>query len=102
MGKTSPALRYAGRLLALALGIGVLAALEVWRTFTQATGAAERSVTALVALLAEQTERTIQGIDLTLIGLRDALQVAPNLPPNDPAFGATMNHRLKRLPYVRA
>src|SRR5262245_56797130 len=102
MEKTSSALRYVGRLLALGLGISALAALELWRSFSQATSAAEQSVTGLVSLLAEQTERTVQAIDLTLIGMRDALQVAPNLPTDDPAFRATMSHRLKGLPYVRA
>jgi two-component system, NtrC family, sensor kinase len=94
--------RYVGRLVALAFGIGGLAVLEVWRSFDQATSAAERSITGIVRLLAEQTERTIQAIDFTLIGMRDALQVAPNLPPDDPAYRATMRHRLGRLPYVRA
>jgi signal transduction histidine kinase len=64
--------------------------------------AGERQVAGLVGLLAEQTERTIQAIDFTLIGIRDALQVAPALLPGDAAFRATMTHRLKRLPYVRS
>jgi signal transduction histidine kinase len=80
----------------------VLAAVELWRSYHQATGAAERAVLGLTGLLAEQTERTIQAIDLTLIGMRDALRVAPSMPPNDPAYRATLIDRLKSLPYVRA
>jgi signal transduction histidine kinase len=77
------------------------AALEVWHSFGQATRNAERSATSLVRLLAEESERTIQAIDFTLIGMRDALLVAPNLPPYDPAFHAALKERLKPLPYVR-
>ena len=49
-----------------------------------------------------QTERTIQALDLTLIGMRDALLVAPRLAPDDPAYRAALNERLKSLPYVRS
>jgi signal transduction histidine kinase len=90
------------RLAGLALLIGLVAAGEVWRSYHQATTNAERSVAGLVALLAEQTERTIQAVDFTLIGMRDALQVAANLQPDDSAYRSAMLHRLKRLPYVRA
>jgi signal transduction histidine kinase len=89
-------------LVGLALVIGALATIELWRSYHQATGAAERAVLGLAGLLAEQTERTIQAIDLSLIGMRDALRVAPNMPPNDPAYRATLTDRLKSLPYVRA
>jgi signal transduction histidine kinase len=94
--------RHAGRLVALAVGIGALAALELWHSYKQATNAAERTIMVLARLLAEQTERTIQAVDFTLIGMRDSLQEAPNLPADDSAYRATMQHRLRRLPYVRA
>ena len=44
----------------------------------------------------------IEAIDFALIGMRDALLVAPGLTPNHPAYRATMIERLKNLPYVRA
>ena len=91
-----------GWLVGLALVIGLLAGGEIWRSYRQATSAAERSAAALVHLLAEQTERTIQAIDLTLIGMRDALLVAPRLAPDDPAYRAALQERLKSLPYVRS
>ncbi|MBO0763867.1 MAG: hypothetical protein J2P50_04670 [Hyphomicrobiaceae bacterium] len=94
--------RYLGRLVVLAFGIGALAALELWRSYEQATSTAKRSVTSLTRLLAEQTDRTIQAIDFTLIGMRDALRVAPTLPADDAAFRAIITHQLARLPYVRA
>ncbi len=93
---------HVARLIGLALVIGGLATIELWRSYHQATGAAERAVLGLAGLLAEQTERTIQAIDLTLIGMRDALRVAPSMPPNDAAYRATLIDRLKSLPYVRA
>ncbi|HEX6001219.1 MAG TPA: ATP-binding protein [Hyphomicrobiaceae bacterium] len=97
-----PSRRYVARLLALALLIGLLAAADGWYSYRQTTNTAQRTATGFVRLLAEQTERTIQGVDLTLIGLRDALLVATQLPPNDAAFRDAMLHRLERLPFVRA
>ena len=93
-------LRDAGRIVGLGLVVGVVSAAEIWRSYGQATGTAERSVAGLARLVAEQTERTIQAIDLTLIGIGDALQVAPGLSPHDPAFRAALQERLKGLPYV--
>jgi two-component system, NtrC family, sensor kinase len=89
-------------LVGLALVIGALATVEIWRSYHLATVAAERAVVGLATLLAEQTERTIQAIDLTLIGMRDALRVAPGMPRFDAAYGAALRERLKSLPYVRA
>jgi signal transduction histidine kinase len=100
-GATGP-VRHVGQLVALALVVGLVAAAEVWRSYDQATAAAERSLSGLVRLIAEQTERTIQAIDLTLLGIRDALRVAPGLPPHDPAFTAALKERLRRLPYVHS
>ncbi|HEX5958943.1 MAG TPA: cache domain-containing protein, partial [Hyphomicrobiaceae bacterium] len=97
-----PSRRYVARLLALALLIGLLATGEGWYSYRQTTDTAQRAARGFVRLLAEQTERTIQSVDLTLIGLRDALLVAAQLPPNDAAFRDAMLHRLERLPFVRA
>lgn len=95
-------MRHVVRLLVLGLGIGLGATAEVWRSYRQTTVGAERFAAGFTRLLAEQTERTIQAIDFTLIGMRDALVVAPMLPPDDAAFRAAMKHRLESLPYVRA
>jgi signal transduction histidine kinase len=91
-----------GRLLILALAIGLIAIAEVWYRHDQAETAAERIAEGLARLLAEQAERSIQAIDLTLQGLIDALRVAPGLATNDRAFQQAMQQRLKHLPYVRA
>jgi two-component system NtrC family sensor kinase len=101
-GTATRLLRDVGWVAALGLVIGLLAAAEIWRSYRQVTAGAERSVSGAVRLLAEQTERTIQAIDFTLIGMRDALQVAPNLASDDPAYRAAMIERLKALPDVRA
>ena len=94
--------RQVAQLLALAFLLGLLAAAEMWRSCGQATSAAERLAEVFAKLLAEQTEGTIRAIDLTLIGVREALRVAPGLAPNDPAYQAALKERLKSLPYVRA
>ena len=95
-------MHYVGQLVAFALFIGLLGAGEIWRSHQHATSNAERSIAGLVGLLAEQKERTIQAIDFTLIGMRDLLQLAPNLTPNDPAYRAALQERLKSIPYVRS
>ena len=56
----------------------------------------------LVHVLAEQTERTSQAVDFTLMGIRDALTTTPDLSDNDPDFRDGLRERLKALPYVRA
>ncbi|MFZ1101486.1 MAG: ATP-binding protein [Hyphomicrobiaceae bacterium] len=85
-----------------ALVLGLLVAVELWRTYRQVTIAAEHFAEGFTSLLAEQTERTIQAINLTLIGIRNALQLAPGLAPDDPVYRAALNERLKSLPYLRA
>lgn len=89
-----------GPLVGLALAVGLPAAAEVWRSYAEATAAAERSAASMVRLIAEQTERTVQAIDLTLIGIRDVLTLAPGLPRHDPASKAALKERLKSLPSV--
>jgi signal transduction histidine kinase len=73
----------------------------MWRSHGEATHAAERYIAGFTHLLAEQTERTIQAIDFTLIGMRDHLLLAPDLLPDDPAYRATLKHRLESISYVR-
>jgi signal transduction histidine kinase len=89
-------------LLALTIAIGLLATTAVRYSHRQATVEAERAATVLVRLLAEQTERTIQAVDFTLIGMREALLASPDMPPHDPAYRASLKERLNSLPYVRA
>jgi hypothetical protein len=85
----------------LALVLALIAGLELWHGYHQALRAGEREAENLVHVLAEQTERTIQAVDFTLISMRDALAVVPNTPPNDQRLQATLKERLAALPFVR-
>jgi two-component system, NtrC family, sensor kinase len=86
----------------LAVVLAFLAGVELWRSYHLALREGEREAENLIHLLAEQMERTVQAIDLTLVGMRDALAVAPDTPPNDPRLQATLKRRLAALPFVRA
>jgi signal transduction histidine kinase len=101
-GREKGAVRLVGSIVTLALLLGLLAGTEMWRSYRETTDAAKQSMIGFVQLLAEQTERTIQAVDLSLIGMRDALQLAPGLSPNDPAYHAALQRRLKSLRFVRA
>ncbi|QRM29105.1 hybrid sensor histidine kinase/response regulator [Microvirga sp. VF16] len=86
----------------LALGIVLLGALELMQSYNERVGRGEENARNLVHVLAEQTERTFQAVDFTLLGLREALTAAPDLPENDARFRDALKERLKALPYVRA
>lgn len=86
----------------LAFGIVLLGALELLQSYNEAARRGEEGARNLVHVLAEQTERTFQAIDFTLLGIRDALTAAQNLPENDARFRDALKERLKVLPYVRA
>lgn len=86
----------------LAIGILLVVALELRQTYGEAARRGEEDARNLVHVLAEQTERTFQAVDLTLLGIRDALNAAPSMPDNDVRFRESLTERLKALPYVRA
>lgn len=75
---------------------------ELRRSYQSTTEDAERSVQNLTRVLAEQTERTFQSIDLTLQTIVDELQDNRHLAPNDLNFRGELLRRLGALPYVRA
>ncbi|MBJ6124825.1 hybrid sensor histidine kinase/response regulator [Microvirga splendida] len=86
----------------LALGILLLGALELLQSHKEAAGRGEENARNLADVLAEQTERTFQAVDFTLLGIRDAWTAAPDMPDNDLRFRESLTERLKALPYVRA
>lgn len=88
--------------IALAFGIVLLGALELVQSYNEAARRGEEDAQNLVHLLTEQTERTFQAVDFTLLGIRDALNAASDMPDNDARFRETLKERLKALPYVRA
>ncbi|MBB3020948.1 signal transduction histidine kinase [Microvirga lupini] len=86
----------------LALGILLLAGLELRQTYGEAARRGEEDARNLAHVLAEQTDRTFQAVDFTLLGIRDALKAAPGMTDNDVHFQNSLRERLAALPYVRA
>jgi len=86
----------------LALSIVLLGALELLQSYKEAARRGEEIARNLVHVLAEQTDRTFQAVDFTLLGIRDALGASSDIPDNDARFRDTLKERLKVLPYVRA
>jgi hypothetical protein len=62
----------------LAFSIVVLGGLELLQSYTEAARRGEEIARNLAHVLAEQTDRTFQAVDFTLIGIRDALTAAPD------------------------
>src|SRR5688572_8043982 len=77
-------------------------AFELWRSYTMTRQNAERSVQNLTHVIAEQTARTIQSVDLSLQSIVHDLEHNPALADNDAGFRADLLRRLAALPYVRA
>ncbi|WP_047192158.1 hybrid sensor histidine kinase/response regulator [Microvirga vignae] len=86
----------------LALGIVLLGALELLQSYNEAARRGEEGARNLVHVLAEQTERTFQAVDFTLLGIRDAQTTIADMPDNDARFRGALKERLNALPYVRA
>lgn len=86
-------------------GLAILAAGAVawiWFDRIRTLEAGEQSAYALARVLEEQTARSFEAIDLTLMGMIDILRLNPSLGEHDPAFENSMRERLKSLPHVRA
>lgn len=88
--------------LALAIGIVLLAATDLWQSYSDAGARGEETVRNLALVLAEQTERSFQSVDLMLQGVTDTLLKNTNIPDNDPEFGDALRQRIRALPYVQA
>lgn len=91
-----------GLAMILGLGIILLGALELRQSYNEAARRGEEEARNLVHVLAEQSERTFQAVDFTLLGLRDALAAVPDRPDEDPRFRDELQHRFTALPYVQA
>ena len=50
----------------------------------------------------EQTERTVQAVDLMLAGLAESLAAAPGVPEHDAAFQDKMRTLVQSSPFIRA
>jgi two-component system, NtrC family, sensor kinase len=62
------------------------AGLWIWLDRVNTLREAHLTTLRLVHVLSEQTERTVQAVDLMLAGLADTLTSTPDLPKHDPAF----------------
>jgi signal transduction histidine kinase len=87
---------------ALALLIAGFVALEIAYSYRNAMDSGRTRGASLALLLEEQTRRTVQAIDFSLVSIANSLRQAPDTPRHDPALTARMRARLAELPYVRA
>ena len=78
-------------------GVALYVYLERVRTLDEGRAAAGR----LAHVLEEQAARAFHGVDLTLLGIADAIAVAPRLAANNSAFEDALRRRLTHLPFVR-
>jgi diguanylate cyclase (GGDEF)-like protein/PAS domain S-box-containing protein len=63
---------------------------------------AGRTTQNLAQVLEEQTSRTLQAMDITLVGLADMMQRLPGLrEPSSPAMQALLREKLASLPFAR-
>jgi signal transduction histidine kinase len=108
MASLASAGKFASRLGGTTLGVGVIvlvlggAGLWIWLDRVDSLREAHSTALRLVHVLGEQTERTVQTVDLILTGLADTLGSAPDLPDHDPAFQDKMRALLHPSPFIRA
>jgi signal transduction histidine kinase len=79
-----------------------LTSLAVYRERARTLHEGRLTAARLAHVLEEQTASAFQGVDLTLVGIADAVAVAPRLAPHDADFENALRRRLTRLPFVRA
>jgi signal transduction histidine kinase len=85
------------------IALGVLgAALWLWHERAQTLEEGDRLAGTFAHVLQEQTARTVQTVDLTLIGIVEVLHLSPELAEHDPSFQEALLRRLDALPYIRA
>ena len=101
-GRTSSIYWIGAGATATMLVIVAAAGVWLWTDRVRTIEAGERSVSALVRVLEEQTARSFEAVDLTLLGMIDAMRLNPSLPAHDARFEELMRQRQRLLPYVRA
>lgn len=80
----------------------VVAAVVEWADRARTLENGHRIAATRVQLLEEQTVRSFQVVDLTLVAIADAMRIAPLLRDHDPVFEETLRRKRDALPYVRA
>jgi signal transduction histidine kinase len=105
-GQTTAAGRDATVLIACVTVLSALiagfVALEISRSYDDAIGVGWTRSSNLALVLEEQTRRTVQAIDLSLLSIVDTLRLAPQTPSHDVILTRRLQSRLRELPYVRA
>ncbi|MGF7211685.1 signal transduction histidine kinase [Skermanella aerolata] len=101
-GRTSSIYWIGAGATAAMLVIVAAAGAWLWTDRVRTIEAGERSVSALVRVLEEQAARSFEAVDLTLLGMIDAMRLNPSLPAHDAKFEESMRQWLRLLPYVRA
>jgi len=78
------------------------AAVEMTRTYNATLRLGRVRSANLALVLEEQTRRTVQAIDFSLLTVVGALRRDPGIPSHDPKMTGQLRARLAQLPYVRA
>ena len=86
---------------ALLLAAALLVAGGLWAYWSSLYKDAQTRAGTLAFLLAEQTTRTFQAVDLTLAGLEPVFEAAP-LPDRAPAFEKLLQQRVAELDFIHA
>jgi two-component system, NtrC family, sensor kinase len=92
-------------ILAAAVAVLLMLACVSFRVVAERQEAIRNGVSSsetLVQLLEEQTTRALQAVDMTLVGVIDALRVVDTGRNYDPEIEELLRERLASLPYVRA
>lgn len=89
-GRTSSIYWIGAGATAAMLVIVAAAGAWLWTDRVRTIEAGERSVSALVRVLEEQAARSFEAVDLTLLGMIDAMRLNPSLPAHDAKFEESM------------
>lgn len=87
---------------AAVLAILICVTLRVWSDRGDTIQEGIRSAENLVQLLDEQAARALQSVDLTMLGVLDAMRLRKTVRDYDPEVEAMLRERVKSLPYIRA
>jgi signal transduction histidine kinase len=96
------ALSVAGAALLLALLVAGGVGFEIWRMRADALSEARLRGANLSRVLEEQTRSAVRAVDLSLLGIVDALRLEPATPAHEEIFTRRLRARVAQLPYVRA